>query len=331
MSEKKSSPIHQHLPIASAQSKIVESSQTDQDFAAKETIKYEEKSSEPLVASEPKESAKHAEEKKEAVLAKDDIMSGDEQCLRKLRSLSRTRQSSLSPLPASTTLPSLPPTFNLPDVRALPTKHPWLKKKLPTISGVRPGGRVPHPSHTKLLSRATTSPGELNAPTQPKSAPSSPKPNRAVPVSSGDGEGNNEGASSVQDNQKEEEQLNCQLGTLERRKSFSHDDVSQLQQIDQLDVGGVSPAASYGSIDNKGAPGSQQSLVAEGGSSEEGEKSTELSSIDKVESVPSDEAAMRSNSGGLPSSQSVSPVLSDRDGSDSMNEASHQHTHSTSL
>ena len=142
----------------------------------------------------------------------------------------------------------------------------------------------------------------------------------------------------MQDNRKEERQLSGRLGTLERHKSFSHDDVGQLQQFEQLDVGGVSPAASYGSINNdnddEGVPGSQQSLVAEGGSSEEerGERSMELSlSADKVEeSVASDEAAVRNNSGGLPSSQSPSPVVSDRDGSDSINQAvvSHQHLHS---
>ena len=315
------------MPTASAQNKNVESSPVDQDFAAKETI---EKSNESNVGNEPKESIGYAEEKKETVFAKDDVMSGDEHRLRELRLLSRTRQTSLSPLPAPTTLPSLPPTFNLPDDRALPTKHPWLKKKLPTVSGIRLGaGRVPHPSHTKLLSRATTSPGELSTPILPKSAPSSPKPNRAVPKSSGGGEGNDKGTTSVLDNQKEGEQLSGRLKTLERRISFSHDDVSQLQQFDQLDVGGVSPAASYESIDDGGAPGSRQSLVAEGGSSEEGDKSFKLSSVDKVESVPSDEAAMRSNSGGLPSSQSVSPVTSNRDDSDSMNQASRYHLHST--
>ena len=345
-SEKKSSPIHQHLPIAtaSAQSKNFESSPDDQNFAVKETVKYVEKSSEPRVANDPKE------RKDEAVSAMDDVMSGDEQRLRELRSLARTRQTSLSPLPAPTTLPALPPTFNLPDVRVLPTRHPWMKKKLPTIGGIRSGAssRVPpsYPSHTKLLSRATTSPGELSTPTLPKSAPSSPKPNRAV-NSRATGEDNiGEGATSMQqDNRKrnEGEQLSCQLGTLERHKSFSHDDVGQLQQFERLDVGGVSPAASYGSINDnddndEGVPGSQQSLVAEGGSSEEergGERSMELfSSLDKVEeSVASDEAAVRSNSGGLPSSQSPSSVVSDRNGSDSVNQtaASHHHLHSATL
>ena len=332
-SEKKSIPIHHHLPIASAQSKNIESSPVNQDLVAGETVKHEEKSS---IANEPKAPIQHAEEKKGIVLATDDVMGGDEQRLRELRSLSRTRQSSLSPLPAPTALPTLPPTFNLPDVRALPTKHPWLKKKLPTISGVRSGAsRVPRPSHTKFLSRATTSPGELNTPTQPKSAPSSPKPNRAVPpVSDADGSGgNNEGTASMRENRKENEkkQMSGRFGTLERRKSFSHDDVNQLQQFDMLNIGGVSPAASYGVIDdNEGAPGSQQSLVAEEGSSEEREKSIEHS-FDKPESIPSDEAAVRSNSGGLPSSQSLSPVVSDRDDSDSMNQASHHQPHSTSL
>ena len=149
-----------------------------------------------------------------------------------------------------------------------------------------------------------------------------------------------------QENRKrnEGEQLSCQLGTLERHKSFSHDDVGQLQQFERLDVGGVSPAASYGSINDnddndEGVPGSQQSLVAEGGSNEEergGERSSmELfSSVDKVEeSVASDEAAVRSNSGGLPSSQSPSSVVSDRNGSDSVNQtaASHHHLHSPTL
>ena len=328
-SEKISSPIHQHLPIASARSKNVENSPGDQDVAARET---EVKRNEPCIANVPEETTEHLEEKKECVSTKDDIVSGDEQRLRELRSLVRTRQTSLSPLPAPTTQPSLPPTFNLPNVQAPPTKHQWLKKKLPTVSGIRPGCIVPHTSHTKLLNRATTSPGELNTPIQPKSAPSSPKPNKAVPTSSG--ESNNEGASSVKDNRKEKENLNRHSGTLERRKSFSHDDVSQLQHLEQLDVGGVSPAASYGLINDESAPGNQQSLVAEGGSNEESEKSIEHSSVGRVESVPSDEAVMRSNSGGLPSSQSVSPVVSDRGGdSDSMNQTSphHRHPQSTSL
>ena len=340
-SEKKSNPIHQHLPIA-AQSKNFESSPDDQNFAVKEVV---EKSSEPRVANDPKE------RKDEAVSAMDDVMSGDEQRLRELRSLARTRQTSLSPLPAPTTLPALPPTFNLPDVRVLPTKHPWMKKKLPTIGGIRSGAssRVPpsYPSHTKLFSRATTSPGELSTPTLPKSAPSSPKPNRAL-NSRATGEDNiGEGATRMQqDDQKlsEGEQLSCQLGTLERHKSFSHDDVGQLQQFERLDVGGVSPAASYGSINDnddndEGVPGSRQSLVAEGGSSEEerGEERSSMelfSSVDKVEeSVASDEAAVRSNSGGLPSSQSPSSVVSDRNGSDSVNQtaASHHHLHSPTL
>jgi hypothetical protein len=141
----------------------------------------------------------------------------------------------------------------------------------------------------------------------------------------------------MQDNLKERVQLSGRLGsTLERRKSFSHDDVGQLQQFDQLDVGGVSPAGSINDNDDEGVPGSRQSLVAEGGSSEEEERegrSIERSSVDKAEeSVASDEVAMRSNSGGLPSSQSLSPVVSDRDGLDSMNQAAshHHHLHSAS-
>lgn len=328
-STKKPSLIHQHLPVASAQSKNVESNPANQDVASKDTVESKGKSSEPGQHA-AKETTEQTEERKETVSAKDDIMSGDEQRLRELRSLARTRQTSLSPLPAPTTLPSLPPTFNLPNVRVMSPKHPWLKKKLPTVSEIRPRGRVPHPPHSKLLNRATTSPGELSTPTEPKSAPSSPKPSKAVPTSRV--EGNNKGVSSVQDDRNEMENLNRHL---ERRKSFSHDDVSQLQLLEQLDVGGVSPAASYSLVNNMGAPDNQQSLVAKGGFSEESEKSIERSSVGKVESVSSDEAIMRSNSGGTPSSQSISPVVSDRgDDSDSMNQASphhHHHPQSTSL
>ena len=85
-SEKKSIPIHHHLPIASAQSKNIESSPVNQDLVAGETVKHEEKSS---IANEPKAPIQHAEEKKGIVLATDDVMGGDEQRLRELRSLSR--------------------------------------------------------------------------------------------------------------------------------------------------------------------------------------------------------------------------------------------------
>ena len=315
-SEKKPSlvPIPQHLPSASAQSQNIVSNSGDQDLAAKDVLA---KPVEKLhVAKASKETENHLEEKKEAVLAKDDVMSGEEEGLREVRSLINTRQSSLSPLPAPTALPSLP-TFNLSDVRGLPPKHPWLKKKLPTVTGVRPWGRA-RPTPTVKLLRATTSPCELSTAIQLKSAPSSPKPSRAMPTSEG-----NEGTS-MRNNQKEGEKS----GTLERHKSFSHDDVTQLQQFDQLNIGGVSPAVSTGSI-NEGAPGSQQSLVAKGGSSGEGEKSEH--SVGKVESIPSDEAVARDNSEGLPSCQSISPVVSDRADSDSANHTSHYRPQSSSL
>ena len=222
-----------------------------------------------------------------------DVMDGYEQRKQELTSSTRMRQSSLSPLPVPTAQQALP-TF---DVPGFPLKHQWIMKKRPTVSGLG-NRRVPA---TPQLVRALTSPHELST-ARPKSAPCSPKLSvhrKALPSVDVGGGGDQEG----------EVPSDLPRGNFplsERRKSFSHDDVSQLQQFSKLRVGtgGVSPAISYESFAGN-VPSNQQSLVAEEGSSQGEDKSGDLAG--ELESFPSDEAPEGANFEGLPSDHSVSP------------------------
>ena len=221
----------------------------------------------------------------------------EEQQLRELRSLIKTRQSSLSPLPVPTAQPSLP-TFNLSEVGLLPAKRDKLKKKLPTITGVRT--RKDQTSVVMKLIRATTSPSELSFSKTAKSAPCSPKPTRAYRPNEGESREGKEVLREVSESPP----------LLERQKSFSHDDIKQLKEVDQLNVGGVSPAQSRESCDGD-APSSQHSLVVEEGNSDEGEGKRSDDSIGKMESFLSDE---KSDNEGSPLNQSQSLVDADRAG-----------------
>ena len=256
---------------------------------------------EPTVESREKSSKSPSEKKSEE-------LPGDEQRLHDLRSLIRTRQSSLSPLPLPTAQPSLP-TFTLSDVGSLLAKRDRLSKKLPTVTGIRQVSIAP----TVKLLRASTSPSELFL-TKPRSAPTSPRPLC--------GEGNREGIISQDVEQNEEGVSHSDIK--ERQKSFSHDDVSHLEQFKQLNVGGVSPAPSY-ELSDGDAPSNHNSLAVEEGSSggeERGERSNE--------SFPSDEDPIRDDSEGSPSHQSSSPVDPQRVDTDSAFHTSHSQQHQDS-
>ena len=254
------------------------------------------------------------EKSKETVLDKKgkskEEFAADEQHLRELRSQTKIRQSSLSPLPLPTVQPSLP-TFNLSNIGNLPAKRNRLIKKLPTVTGVRqlqrPVVKRSQVQEMKLL-RATTSPSELLTLKNTRSAPCSPKPSRAKD-------------SRKRVVLKEEEIVYSQSDILERRRSFSHDDVSQLEHLSgQRNVGGVSPAASF-ELSNGDALSTQNSLVAEEGSSKDEQISDD--SIDKAANLPfSDEAPVSRDNEGSPSNQCKSPAGS---GADSDDKSSYSH------
>ena len=256
------------------------------------------------------------EERKEEVIGEE-----SNQRLRELRSFAKTRQSSLSPLPIPMVQPSLP-TFNLSDIGIVPQKRNRLAltKKMPSVTGAKIERKGVLSSASKLL-RATTSPSELSL-TKTKSAPTSPKPLHK--------ESNHERRGSEISEEKEEEKGIFMLpGILERRKSFSHDDVAQFQQLSQLSVGGVSPVASC-DMSGGDASSTQHSLVVEGGSSNEGDGQKSDDSIGKLDSFPSDEVPVHicNSSGDSPSYQSSSPIDADRGMSDSADPATHYHSQS---
>lgn len=306
--------------VSMEEKKKVEASAIDNNFST--SVQAISRHSESEETSESRDTMDHLGPKKgrEEVLKEEgneEVIGEDcDQRLQKLRSFTKTRQSSLSPLPVPMVQPSLP-TFNLSDVGILPAKHNRLSltKKMPTVTGVKPGRTG---TASKLL-RATTSPSELSL-TKTKSAPTSPKPLNK--------ESNHKRGGSEISEEKEEKKASFMLpGVLERRKSFSHGDVIQLQQLSQLSVGQVSPVASC-DLSNGDAPSTQHSLVVEGGSSNEDNGKKSDDSLGKLDSLPSDEVAVhiRDSSGDSPSHQSASSVDADRGNGDSAEPATNYHS-----